>query len=1218
MKTLTKAFVVIALSVLVLPVIASAQTVSGSSLQAQIAALEAELAVLQQQLASQGGGSSWCYNFSTNLSIGMSGADVTALQTALQKDGESVSVTGTFDDQTASAVTGFQEKYASVILAPSGLQYGTGYVGKGTRAELNSMFGCGGSPIPPPVLNVNVVSPTAGQSFVVGSTMTIQWTPANAGVAAIQLVPANGGGAFGVYGLKVFGYPVNYNGSYTFSIPSGVPAGSYYVELFNPEPYAGSNQGPGTVIGKSGLITITSSSVTPVPSPSLSIESVSGLQSAYQPGQPVSFTINGLQLPSSQPADSGDGFNVQAYISTLAPTQTTMTGENGSFNSATGLWSVTLIAPSNVGTYNLSVALYCGNSPCSAQYPNGSSQVSQNFNLVVSANAPTSTVGPLPTVTFTANPTMITAGQQTTLSWTSTNATYCTATGGSPSADHTNWAGTGSTSQTVIQEPSVSTSYVITCTGPGGTSNPSVVYVTVTPSTIPAVTVISPASAANLTQGTTQTIQWTTAATGVPTDVGLNLMQNGTPVQGIGNVPNTGSYSWVVPGGYSGNGFQIRIYGQGGYGDSPMFNIVPGQVPTPTAQVSISPNVFNFSIAQGQFAGAYPSSLATFSVSPNEPVMWSWASAPIPSWLSVAAQSFAASNGTTLGVSLGTAAANLQQGTYSGTVTISPAPGASVTFIPQTITVNLTVLPANSVPTASISASPTTITLGQSTTVTWSSNYASACTPSNAFGTGTMGSSGSFPETPTAPGVYTYTVTCAGSGGTSKPASVTVTVNPGQAPLASLTLTAPIAGATWQPGKTYPITWTSTGFTASTPLQIIVYDTRYGPSDDVFDLGSPITTVGAGNYSVTVPSNAPAGNTYAVQIHDVTSPLGIVTTQASPISVAIPTQTAPALSVSLDPNSPPAGTLVMGSTGNNLAAFHLSAAGDSENVRIAQLTVMAQTASVSANFTNLSLWNGSTELASAAQPVKVSGGYSYLFAVNPSSIVVPQGGFLMLTLKGDLIPYGAAGAPDDQTYAFQLSSSGVTAFGATSNLPATVTGSALGSNQTALRSTMVLSAAGVGGSQHTKSSVDTFGTVTFTANAAGPVSLNTLKVSFSGNAVASNPAAFINSVQLVDMNGNIIPGGSGSAFSNGGGSVTWTFPGGFPIPSGSSYALTVRGNSTLIPPISNVTEGLGVSVQSVADVTYADGIDASAKSGLELSQQTFPLTVNSITYPTGQ
>jgi hypothetical protein len=116
---------------------------SVTTLQQEIASLTAQLQSLEAQLAAAGGSTAtWCHTFNGNLSIGMSGSDVTALQTALQKDGESTTVNGTFDDQTAAAVTTFQQKYQSAILAPYGLSNGTGYAGKGTRAELNSLFGC--------------------------------------------------------------------------------------------------------------------------------------------------------------------------------------------------------------------------------------------------------------------------------------------------------------------------------------------------------------------------------------------------------------------------------------------------------------------------------------------------------------------------------------------------------------------------------------------------------------------------------------------------------------------------------------------------------------------------------------------------------------------------------------------------------------------------------------------------------------------------------------------------------------------------------------------------------------------------------------------------------------------------------------------------------------------------------------------------------------------
>ena len=161
MNIKTKLVTALTLAVLVVPGISLAQTMSVSQLQAEIASLTAQLTQLETQLTAAGGSTAWCYTFNSNLSIGMTGNAVTELQTALQKDGESVTVNGTFDDQTAAAVTSFQEKYQSSILAPYGLSNGTGYAGKSTRAELNSLFGCSGSnPVTPPIAT-NPIAPTS-------------------------------------------------------------------------------------------------------------------------------------------------------------------------------------------------------------------------------------------------------------------------------------------------------------------------------------------------------------------------------------------------------------------------------------------------------------------------------------------------------------------------------------------------------------------------------------------------------------------------------------------------------------------------------------------------------------------------------------------------------------------------------------------------------------------------------------------------------------------------------------------------------------------------------------------------------------------------------------------------------------------------------------------------------------------------------------------------
>jgi hypothetical protein len=72
---------------------------------------------------------------------------------------------------------------------------------------------------------------------------------------------------------------------------------------------------------------------------------------------------------------------------------------------------------------------------------------------------------PVPTLSFSASPLSITSGQSSTLSWSSTNVTGCTASGG--------WTGSKATSGTQLVTPTVTTIYTLSCTGSGGTTNQS-------------------------------------------------------------------------------------------------------------------------------------------------------------------------------------------------------------------------------------------------------------------------------------------------------------------------------------------------------------------------------------------------------------------------------------------------------------------------------------------------------------------------------------------------------------------------------------------------------------------------------------------------------------------------------------------------------------------------------------------------------------------------
>lgn len=117
-------------------------------------------AVLEEEGEEEttGGSMMGCsYNFTRDLKVGASGADVMDLQKFLNMDpttqvaatgpGSKGAETSTFGPLTASAVTKFQEKYMADILTPLGLTKGTGFFGASTRAKANAI--CASAPEAP-------------------------------------------------------------------------------------------------------------------------------------------------------------------------------------------------------------------------------------------------------------------------------------------------------------------------------------------------------------------------------------------------------------------------------------------------------------------------------------------------------------------------------------------------------------------------------------------------------------------------------------------------------------------------------------------------------------------------------------------------------------------------------------------------------------------------------------------------------------------------------------------------------------------------------------------------------------------------------------------------------------------------------------------------------------------------------------------------------------
>jgi len=331
---------VIVIGILISPMFMQAAVFTDPQMQAILSLLSsfgADSATIANVRTALGGGTptpvnpSFCYDFSANLGVGASGSAVTALQTALQKDGGSISITNSFDEQTASTVTGFQEKYANDILASVGLQHGTGYVGPSTRAKLNSLYGC------------NATSYlTITTNFLAGGT-----------VGASYSAPLSASGGSDTYKWLIAGLPAGLNmivavcsaagsplqsclSSATAQI-SGTPAtaGIYTVAITVTSGTQSVSKQFNLVIDPAGACVKEGENLGAV-HPGNTSQCCAGLEPYIEPGivgtrgickKPATFTIITDSLPSGM-------------LGTPYDSSVTATGGNGSYN-----WSITGLPP---------------------------------------------------------------------------------------------------------------------------------------------------------------------------------------------------------------------------------------------------------------------------------------------------------------------------------------------------------------------------------------------------------------------------------------------------------------------------------------------------------------------------------------------------------------------------------------------------------------------------------------------------------------------------------------------------------------------------------------------------------------------------------------------------------------------------------------------------------------------------------------------------------
>jgi hypothetical protein len=343
----------------------------------------------------------------------------------------------------------------------------------------------------------------------------------------------------------------------------------------------------------------------------------------------------------------------------------------------------------------------------------GSISTSADVAVTPPAQAPAA-----PMVNLSASATSIAYDGSTTLSWSSSNATSCTASGG--------WSGAKATSGTqTLSNRTATATYTLSCTGAGGTTAQEVT-VNVAP---PPPTLNFGASATSIAYNGSSTLTWSsTGATSCTATGSWNGARGTSGNQALSGLTSTSTYTLSCTGGGGTVSRDVTI------------TVAPPVTPTLSFSASSTSVAYNGSSTLTWSSTGANSCAATGG--------WSGTKATsgnqVLSNLTATATYSLSCTGT--------------GGTASGDVTISVAPPAA--------------------PTVMLSANPTQVAYNGSSTLTWSSTNASSCTASGGW-TGPRATSNT--ETLNGlTATATYTLTCNGTGG-SAAQSVTVTVSSGTA-----------------------------------------------------------------------------------------------------------------------------------------------------------------------------------------------------------------------------------------------------------------------------------------------------------------------------------------------------------------------------------------------------------------------------------------------------
>ncbi len=439
-------------------------------------------------------------------------------------------------------------------------------------------------------------------------------------------------------------------------------------------------------------------------------------------------------------------------------------------------------------------------------------------------------VTPAPTVNISSTLSEVQEGESVELSWSSSNANSCTASG--------DWSGSKGTNGTETVGPlGADSAFSLQCTGAGG-SNSASVNVTVVPKPVVTLTA-TPAQV-----GVNETIQldWSSinaVSCAITTPISQSLSATsgtaGITVSGPGDI--TVVVECTGPGGTGTATADVQVIapptldfsadrtsliaGQDSvtlsWSSTNATNCTPsGSIAswtglrTPTGSQTIGPfgaDEYVFTLTCNGPGGSVSQSVSIVAIVPPAPTVTLAAIPPSVAQGANTTINWSSSEATTCSASGGWSG----EKTLNGSEEVGPVQATTDFFlecvgaggsVQQVVTVTL--LP---MPTVAISAVPETIAIGESTTVTWTSSDATSCVAEGAW-SGARSTSGSEQLSP--PATATFTLRCTGDGGETTDSVVVTVTEP--APTVQLSALEPIVP--WGSGTT--LVWDSTDATTCT------------------------------------------------------------------------------------------------------------------------------------------------------------------------------------------------------------------------------------------------------------------------------------------------------------------------------------------------------------------------------------------------------------------